>query len=315
MAPVFNKTGVVSNGERLDILERSRNGRFVRVRSPRDEEGWIEQRYITTQAVFDAFQKMAAENVSWPVQGQATTRASLNLHTEPRREAAHLYQLKEGEKLELLKRTSTEKLAGKLTDSDDEAAGPADSVLEDWWLVRDSAQHTGWVLGRIIDLEAPIEVAQYAEGQRIIGCFVLDHVDDAGKSVPQYLMLLNEPKDGNPADFNQMRVFTWNTKRHRYETAYRERKIAGMLPVRIALQDFDKEGKLPVFTVQVKDVTGNTRAASYKLNGVMVRKVATPEEMQAKTPAPPSAKAVAKTLVPAKSRTSSSLQPSQTPQN
>jgi uncharacterized protein YgiM (DUF1202 family) len=273
VAPVFDKTGTVSNGERLQILERSRNGRFLRVRSPRDEEGWLEQRYVTTQSTFDTFQKLAAENVGWPVQGHASTRASLNMHVEPRRESPHLYQLKEGEKVELLKRTTSEKLAAKPAELDDEAPAPPGSVLEDWWLVRDSAQHTGWVLSRIIDIEAPIEVAQYAEGQRIIGCFVLDHVEDAGTRVPHYLMLLNEPKDGNPTDFNQIRVFTWIPKRHRYETAYRERKVAGILPVRTGFEDFGKEGKLAVFTVQLKDASGNLRPVTYKLSGVMVSKI------------------------------------------
>jgi hypothetical protein len=151
-------------------------------------------------------------------------------------------------------------------------------VLEDWWLVRNSAHHTGWVLSRIIDLEAPIEVAQYAEGQRIVACFVLNQVEDDGRNVPQYLMLLNEPKDGNPADFNQLRVFTWNAKRDRYETAYRERNLSGMLPATTSFQQFENEGNLPTFTLSFKDSAGATRPVTYKLNGVMVKKVIAPEQ-------------------------------------
>lgn len=298
VAPVFEKTGMVSNAERVEILERSKNGRFVRVRSPRNEEGWMEQRYLASQAVFDLFQKIAADNTGWPVQGHASTRASLNMHAEPGRESPALYQLKEGEKVELLKRASAEKPLVRGSEPVAASAPPLAPVLEDWWLVRDSAQHAGWALGRMIDLEAPIEVAQYAEGQRIVACFLLDHVDDAGKSVPQYVMLLNEPKDGNAADFNQVRVFTWNVKRDRYETAYRARKLAGMLPARTGFQEFGKEGKLPIFTLLLKAPTGDVQPVTYKLNGAMVRKVLSPEEL---------AKAPVKASAPGKTRAAGSL--------
>lgn len=298
VAPVFEKTGTVSNAERVEVLERSKNGRFVRVRSPRNEEGWMEQRYLASQAVFDQFQKISAENAGWPVQGHATTRASLNMHAEPGRDTPALYQLKEGDKVELLKRASSEKPLVRGSEPAAATAPPLAPLLEDWWLVRDSAQHAGWVLGRMIDLEAPIEVAQYAEGQRIVACFLLDHVEDAGKRVPQYVMLLNEPKDGNAADFNQVRVFTWNVKRDRYETAYRERKLAGMLPVRTGFQEFDKEGSLPIFTLLVKAPTGEVKPVTYKLNGAMVHKVLSPEEL---------AKAPVKASAPNKTRAAAPL--------
>ena len=68
--------------------------------------------------------------------------------------------------------------------------------------------------------------------------------------VPQYLMLLNEPKDGLAWDYNQIRVFTRNRAKHRYETAYRERDMEGYLPVKSAIRIFDKEGDLPTFTIR-----------------------------------------------------------------
>jgi hypothetical protein len=146
-------------------------------------------------------------------------------------------------------------------------------IMEDWWLVRDSQGRTGWVLARMVDLDVPLEIAQYAEGQRIQAYFVLNEVRDGDKNVPQYLVLLSEPKDGLPFDYNQCRVFTWNVKRHRYETAYRERNLDGVLPVTVTHEDFEKEGTLPVFILRVRDANGAPAERKYKLNTPIVRRV------------------------------------------
>jgi hypothetical protein len=129
----------------------------------------------------------------------------------------------------------------------------------------------------MIDLDVPLDVAQYAEGQRIIAFFVLNEAQDGDKKVPQYLTVLTEPKDGLPFDFNQIRVFTWNVRRHRYETAYRER-MEGVLPVSLGQENFDKEGTLPVFTLRVQDDNGNISERKYKLNTPIVRRVLAPGE-------------------------------------
>ena len=75
------------------------------------------------------------------------------------------------------------------------AAKPA-ALLEDWWLIRDPEGHVGWVLSRMVDLDVPLEIAQYAESQRTVAFFVLNQVTDEDKKVSQYLVLMSEPKDG-----------------------------------------------------------------------------------------------------------------------
>jgi uncharacterized protein YgiM (DUF1202 family) len=335
VATLYGKVGVVHNGDRVDVLEKQK--RFVRVRTAGGQEGWIEQRSLVPQDVYDGFQQLAKDNANVPPQGHGTTRAELNMHLTPARDGEHLYQLKEGEKLQILKRATTDKNAPKVpiapkpsentpsqtgksdtppakskdqSKTGEKAAGPRavstnkpttdgiakkDSaaepppppkpVMEDWYLVRNGSGQVGWVLLRMVDLEVPLEVAQYAEGQRIIGYFVLNTVDettDEGpKAVPQYLVLLNEPKDGLAWDYNQVRVFTRNRARHRYETAYRERNMEGYLPVKVGHQDFDKEGDLPTFTIRKKNQAGDVVETTYKLNGPIVRRVPTPEEQAA----------------------------------
>ena len=151
--------------------------------------------------------------------------------------------------------------------------------MDDWWLVRDRQGHTGWVLARMVDLDIPLDVAQYAEGQRIQAAFVLNTVQDVEKgAVSQYLVLLNENRDGIAYDFNQVRVFTWNLKRHRYETGYRERHIVGYFPALVSTEDFGKEGTMPVFTIRKQNEDGSVTSRKYRLIGNVVRQVLAPGE-------------------------------------
>ncbi len=341
VATMYNKIGTVHNGDRLEVLEKQR--RFLRVRTDGGQEGWIEERSLVPQEVYDAFQKLQQDGAGEPVQAHGTTRAELNMHDTPSREGDHLYQLKDGEKVEILKRATAQKnapkpplanpaqtgknavppskqpaapagnsssqappaspaqpartpaasvpppaqppptsaaKAGKTAQSAGKVkeAEPPKPIMEDWYLVRNSSGRVGWVLLRMVDLDVPLEVAQYAEGQRIMGYFVLNTVPDGDKQVPQYLVLLNEPKDGLPWDFNQVRVFTWGRVRHRYETAYRERNLEGYFPVKTGHQMFGKEGDLPTFTIHKETDDGQMVDILYKLNGPIVRRVLTPEE-------------------------------------
>jgi SH3-like domain-containing protein len=323
VSTMYNKLGTVHNGDRVEILERQR--RFLRVRTDGGQEGWIEERSLIPQDVYDGFQKLAQDNANTPVQAHGTTRAELNMHVTASRDAEHLYQLKDGEKVEILKRATAEKnppkapkpvpspsqqsrskagaapqhksaaapaetkpavpaqtttpmTAGTATSKPDAQPAPPKPIMEDWYLVRSSSGHVGWVLLRMVDLDVPLDIAQYAEGQRIMGYFVLNMVEEDGKQQPQYLVLLNEPKDGLDWDYNQIRVFTRNRAKHRYETAYREHGLEGYLPVKVGHQDFGKEGDLPTFTIRKKNDDGQIVDLTYKLNGPIVRRVLTPEQ-------------------------------------
>jgi len=303
VAAVYKKVGKLQNGDRVEVLEKYR--RFVRVRNDANQVGWIELRYLTGAEVYEQCQKLASEHAADPVQAPATTRYATNLHITPEREGEHLYLLKDGAKVELLARASSEKpvtqggaqpkpaAAKKGKEKEEGSSKP----MEDWWLVRvppppgtSAPARVGWVLARMVDLDVPVEIGQYAEGQRIIAFFVLNQVEDLNKQVPQYVVAVNEPHDGMPFDFNQIRVFSWNVKKHRYETAYRERKLQGVLPIRVGQQEFDKEGKLPIFVLRVKDDAGNVEVRTYKLNGVMVRRVLPPGEEKPTAKAAPARK-------------------------
>lgn len=282
VSTVYNKTGLVHNGERLVVLEHMQNRRFVRVRTPRGEEGWIQERYLADQQTFDQFARMTEEFRNAAAQGTATTSDQVKVHVDPGRKTGYLYLLGDKEKVEMLERravprnepvTPAKENKDKDTDTEeDQDKKDQPVILEDWWLIRDAQKRVGWVYGRTLYLDAPNEIAQYAEGQRMVAVFKLDEVQDGDRKVPEYLVLLTEPKDGMPFDFNQIRVFTWNMKKHRYETAYRERNLEGFLPVTLGQQDFGKEGSLRTFTLHLKDAGDKDRQQVYKFNPPIVRK-------------------------------------------
>ena len=318
VAAVSNRTATVTNGEKLTILERSR--RFVKVRTPDGVMGWIEENKVIDDQAADQFIALGKQHEKDPVVASAKTQDEVVLHIAPGRETPHFYRLNENDGLDLLERATVVKpqppgtaAAKKPEDSSD--AVPPPPPMEDWWLVRDAKGQTGWIISRMIDVNVPESLARYSEGQRIVGFYVLTHVDDPDSgmtengqtvtSIPEYVTVLSPYKAGLPYDFDQVRVFTWNVKKHRYETAFREHNIEGYLPVQIESRK-DPYGKgelaqqaLPSFTYHVlaadeatptPDPTtgelkpGKTISKVYRLEGNICRRILAPG-----SPAPPEA--------------------------
>jgi len=179
--------------------------------------------------------------------------------------------------------------------------------MEDWWLVRDGQGKVGWMISRRMDVDVPDAIAGYAEGQRIVAAYLLRKVDDPesnfpDKQAPEYVTVLNAYQDGLPYDFNQVRVFTWSLKKHRYETAFRQRDLQGYLPVVVTSGSSEKGDPEPTFqfkqgigdSVTIDPETGATRPTSsatltYRLEGTLVKKVAPETSPAAKKASPQTA--------------------------
>ena len=312
VAPVSNRVGEVVNGQQLEVLEHGR--RFLKVKTQKNEIGWIEERSVIDAKTFQAFEQLGVQHKEDPVVATGAVRDDVYLHLTPGRETERFYLLAANAKIQLLARASIVKttpgsapVAQKPEQKPATTAAPATGkaqgaaskpgtkapavkgaavpaaaqpatepleppVLQDWWLVRDDQGHAGWMLAGRLDVDVPDEIGTYAEGQHYVGVYVLNKVFDSEATtpdhqVPQYLTVLAPPKGGLPFDFDQVRVYTWSTKRHRYETAFRLHPIKGYLPVRL-LPPTEKGA--PVFNFQIASgenvttdaETGVTRPAS-----------------------------------------------------
>ncbi len=297
VAAVSNRVAEVTNGEALEVLEHGK--RFLKVQTAKGEIGWIPERAVIDKNLYQSFLDLAAQHRDSPVVATGTIRDDIYLHVKPGRDTDRFYLLAENAKVQMLERASVPKTtppapavakAGTATKGNADQAAPA-VVMEDWWLVRDKDGHAGWLLGGRVDVDVPDEIAQYAEGQRIVGAYVIAKVHDAEATTPdhevaEYVTALGPPVSGLPYDFDQIRVFTWSVKHHRYETAFRLHPIAGYLPVTIGTEPGQNGATEPVFGFQmassadvaIDPATGIARPASprtirYALRDTLVRRI------------------------------------------
>jgi hypothetical protein len=293
VAAVSNRVAEVTNGQPLEVLEHGR--RFLKVKTEKNEIGWIEERAVIDAKARDQFAQLGTQHKNDPVVANGTIRDDIYLHILPSREAEHFYLLAANAKVQLLVRASVPKEAAPgmaPVKPPDQAKAPSmppgkakvaptsqtqkavaaspvplkpgapavasdvpPVVMQDWWLVRDEKGDTGWLLAGRIDVDAPDEIGTYAEGQRYVGAYVLKKVVDSeantpNHEVPEYVTVLSPPKAGLPYDFDQVRVFTWSLKHHRYETAFRIHPIVGYLPVKTGFLP-GSNNTVPVFSFEL----------------------------------------------------------------
>jgi len=149
---------------------------------------------------------------------------------------------------------------------------------DDWSLVRAAGGQSGWVLTRRLRMAIPDEVAQYAEGRRIVSYFSLGSVRDGDQQKDTWLWT-TVGGGAPPYDFDSFRVFVWSVRRHRYETEYIERNLTGYEPVEIQPVRFSAgKGKnapageqYPGFSVCVEKKDGQRYRRQYAVLNTVVR--------------------------------------------
>lgn len=140
------------------------------------------------------------------------------------------------------------------------AASSEGPVSDEWALVRLEDGAAGWVLARMLFMEIPDEVAQYAERARIAAYFQIGTVRGRDGDKPVWLWAAQSQRNAD-SDFDSLRIFVWNARRHRYETAFIERNLKGWLPVRL------RQGKTGVegFEAVVEEKGGSVVLRTYSM--------------------------------------------------
>ena len=256
-AEVHSVISILKNGQKVQILNET--GDWTKVRLDDGNQGWLPTKELIDSKTYEDGQKLLSQLTGQQAQASGHAAGPVNLHLEPAREAPVLGMLMQGENLQVFNR----RLLEKASPGSSETPVLPPSPHEAWYLVR-AGSRAGWVLGRLITLDIPSAISQYAGNFNLVAWLTLNTVDDNGQKVPQYLVADRVGSEG--FDFTHIRVFTWWAKRHQYVTAYVESRLKGEFPIRT--QDING---VPYFRLRLLDDKGRKFQKVYGLFGTIVR--------------------------------------------
>lgn len=297
MAQVREPMAVLRYGDRVDTLTKRND--FVKVRTNTGAVGWVDGRLLMDPALWQRSEALLKRAETLPVQGSGRTKVATNLRVEPGRKAQRLYQFGRGVPVQIVARASAD--WAPTTDEKD-AGEPQETKKEDWFLIRgvatrppsETTAHSsvpanttepgdqsvpiaGWVIARFLELDVPDAVREGANAANLrpIAWFELNQVSDASGSKSQYLLAATRGAEGQACDFTVLRVFTWNARKSRYETAYIENNLCGILPI----QTTKSPAGQPEFRFFNSDNPRQERV--YRLIQTVVRRVGEGDEVPA----------------------------------
>jgi hypothetical protein len=235
-------------GDRVDVLERQAN--WYRVRQGENTQGWMEESTVLTNTTMARIKDLVVASQDQRPENTAVMREDTNFRLEPGRTTAIIRKLEAATMVEVLERTTLER--------------PGSTTSFDVWLkVRPSPTEIGWVIANLVDFSVPTDIAQYTEGYVYTAVKPLKEVQDSLAGPVQWYLVAERQPGGDPhIDFSGIRVFTWNMKKHRYETAFRTTGMRGIYPLEASQQDGN-----PTFRVHELDAQSH----DYVMTGVIVR--------------------------------------------
>jgi uncharacterized protein YgiM (DUF1202 family) len=244
---------VLDPGEKVEVLEHQEN--WYRVRYGSDVEGWMEESTVVTNDTRNRIQQLVASSQNQEPQNTAALKQAANLRLEPGRATAIIRKFESGTKVEVLERATLPR--------------PGNPSGRDVWLkVRVSPTEVGWILSTALEFDIPTDISQYSEEYTYAAVKLINRVQDpiAGQ-VNWYVIGERRPNHDPDVDFQGLRVFTWNIKKHRYETAFRLKGLRGVYPLTVG-----QDAGNPTFSVYELEEDGKTKTPhEYVMYGVIVR--------------------------------------------
>jgi hypothetical protein len=244
---------VLDTGDKVDVLERQEN--WYRVRYGTDVQGWMEESTVVTNDLKGRIQQLVAASQNQEPQNTAVVKRAANMRLEPGRSTPIIHKYESGTKVEVLDRVTLPR--------------PGTESSHDVWMkVRPTPTEVGWILSGGLEFDIPTDITQYSEEYTYAAVKIINRVQDpiAGQ-VNWYVVGERRPAHDPNVDFEGIRIFTWNMKKHRYETAFRLKGLRGVYPLEVG-----QDGPNPTFRVNELDDDGTTKVPhDYEMYGVIVR--------------------------------------------
>lgn len=291
VAQVRQEIGELHYGEHVEMM--AKRNEFVKVKTSAGLVGWVDAHQLMDPQLWQRSILLLKKAQDLPVQARGRTKVATNLRVEPGRTEARLYQFGRGIPVEVVARATADWVQ---VSDEKESASPEETKKEDWFLVRGlalrppgetvaksgapipstatvpgdgSAPIAGWVVARFVELDEPDPVREGSSSANVrpVAWFELNRVEDEAGEKSQYLLAATRGPEGQACDFTNLRVYTWNKKKSRYETAFIENELCGALPIRVG-----RDGKGdPEFKFKVMD--GEKEERTYRLIQTVVRRV------------------------------------------
>jgi hypothetical protein len=258
-------------GEKLVILAQYNDS--IKVRTPQGKVGWVKEDRLIDPDVWQRLGTLAARVRQMSTQAQGHTAVLSNLRLDPGRTEPRVGQLKPNTPVEILDRSVAERSA-------ESARARNTSRTEPWLLVRTRMGNgepiAGWTLSSFISLDLPDPLPAYStsSGMSPLAYFALGSVQDPGYGDKSYYLVAGSSAgQWQSCDFTMLRVYTWSTVKHRYETAFVRNNLCGHLPIQVQ-RDVDAQHD-SLFSFDDKSGSGSQRL-SYRIRKTMVRPLRPP---------------------------------------
>ncbi len=244
---------VLDNGDKVDILERQDN--WYRVRFNTDVQGWMEESTVVTNETRNRIQQLAAASQNQEPQNTAVLKQQANFRLEPGRSTTIIRRADSGTRVEVLERATKPRQGSTAS-------------YDIWYKVRSAPTEVGWVLSGAVEFDVPSGISQYTEEYTYTSVKSINRIQDPIAGPIEWYLVGERKGASHPdLDFEGIRVFTWNLKKHRYETAFRLKGLRGVYPLEVG-----QDGVNPRFRVYELSEDGVTKTRrEFVMYGVIVR--------------------------------------------